>query len=201
MIHRYSVVLLLAGCAFAQSERALEDRIIHYWLLEPESHQFRISHDFTVDRVGRKSVHSFVRKGSVVSKAEITDLNTGLPIPTHNASGKDVNALGYYPTPTDPESVVVQGDLRKAIAPGESTRVRVVETYTDPKGYRITDGELVWDRTLGRPYNEVTLPGGWKLTGLSVPAIISNDAEGRVMLRFTNPRKDEIHVVLRARKR
>ena len=187
--------------AGAQNERAMQDRIIHYWLLEPDSHQFRISHDFTVDKVGQKSVHSFVRKGSVVSTAQMTDLNTGLALPTHNATGKEVNALGYYPTPTDPESVVVQGDLPKAVASGETVRVRVVETYTDPKGYRMEGGELIWDRTLGRPYNEVTLPAGWKLTGLSVPGIVSTDAEGRVMCRFTNPRNDEIHVVLRARKR
>ncbi len=198
---RFLIVLIFCAAASAQSERATQDRIIHYWLLEPDSHQFRISHDFTVDKIGQKSVHSFVRKGSVVSTAQITDLNTGLALPTHNASGKEVNALGYYPTPTDPDSVVVQGDLPKAVGAGETVRVRVVETYTDPKGYRIENGELIWDRTLGRPYNEITLPAGWMLTSLSVPAIVSTDAEGRVMLRVTNPRNDEVHVILRARKR
>ena len=39
--------LVLCAIASAQSERATQDRIIHYWLLEPDSHQFRISHDFT----------------------------------------------------------------------------------------------------------------------------------------------------------
>lgn len=202
MTLRISLLLIaLTVIAGAQSERALQDRIIHYWLLEPDTHQFRISHDFTVDRAGQKSVHSFVRKGSVVSTAQIIDLNSGLTLPTHNATGKEVNALGYYPSPTDPESVVVQGDLPKAIVAGESVRVRVIETYTDPKGYRIDGGELTWDRTLGRPYNEVTLPAGWKLTSLSVPAIISTDAEGRIFCRFTNPRNDEVHVILKARKR
>jgi len=198
---RILLLLAICGVAGAQTERAMQDRIIHYWLLEPESHQFKISHDFTVDKVGQKSVHSFVRKGSVVSTATIIDLNTGQTLPTRNASGKEVNALGYYPTPTDPESVVVQGDLSKAITSGETVRVRVIETYTDPKGYRIDGGELIWDRTLGRPYNEITLPTGWKLTGMNVPAIVSTDAEGRVMCRITNPRNDEVHVVLRARKR
>jgi len=112
-----------------------------------------------------------------------------------------VNALGYYPTPTDPDSVVVQGNLDHALAEGESVRVRVIETYTDPVGYRVGNGELVWDRTLGRPYNDVALPDGWMLTSVSVPAIVSLDSEGRVLCRFTNPRNDEIHVVLKARKR
>jgi len=112
-----------------------------------------------------------------------------------------VNALGYYPTPTDPDSVVVQGDLDHALKEGESVRVRVIETYTDAVGYAMHAGELVWDRTLGRPFNDVTLPAGWKLSSVSVPAIISLDAEGRIVCRFTNPRNDEIHVVLKARRR
>jgi hypothetical protein len=65
-------------------------------------------------------------------------------------------------------------------------RVRVIETYTDPVGYSIQDGELVWDRTLGRPYDDVALPPGWMLTSVSVPAIVSLDAEGLLVCRFTN---------------
>ena len=194
---RWGLMLLLAP----QSERATQDRIIHYWLLAPESHQFRISHDFTVDRPGQASVHSFVRKGSTVSKAEIVDLNTGKSIATRNVKGKEVNALGYYPTPTEPDSVVVQGDLDHPVAAGESVLVRVTETYTDPVGYRMDGGELVWDRTLGRPFDDVTLPAGWELASVSIPAIVSLDDEGRVVCRFSNPRNDELHVVLRARKR
>jgi len=94
---------------------------------------------------------------------------------------------------------VVQGNLDHALAEGESARVRVIETYTDPVGYRIDGNELVWDRTLGRPYNDVTLPQGWMLTSTSVPAIISLDAEGRLVCRYTNPRNDEIHVVIKAK--
>jgi hypothetical protein len=185
----------------AQFHRAEQDREIHYWLLEPDSHQFRISHDFTVSKVGQKYVHSFVRKGSVVTKSIVIDLNSGKELETYNVTGKSVNALGYYPTPTDPDSVVVQGNLDHALAEGESVRVRVIETYTDPVGYQIRDGELMWDRTLGRPYNDVALPAGWMLTSVSVPAIVSLDPEGRVLCRFTNPRNDEIHVVLKARQR
>ena len=195
------LALFLPCLLLAQFHRSEQDRIIHYWLLDPGSHQFRISHDFTVSRTGQKSVHSFVRKGSVVSKSTVIDLNTGKELKTYNVSGKSVNALGYYPTPTDPDSVVVQGDLDHALRPGESVRVRVIETYTDPVGYKMTGGELVWDRTLGRPFNDVTLPSGWKLTSVSVPAIISQDSENRILCRFTNTRNDEIHVVLKARHR
>src|SRR5438270_1580561 len=111
------LLLLVPALLCAQSvHRAAEDLEIRYWLQDPATHQFRISHDFTITRVGQKSVHSFVRKGSVVAPdSKMFNLDTGEPLHTHLVSGKDVNALGYYPNPTDPESVVVQGDLTKAV--------------------------------------------------------------------------------------
>lgn len=181
--------------------RAEQDRAITYWLLAPESGQFRISHDFTVTRAGQRSVHSFVRKGSTVRQAVVVDLDTGETLKTYNVTGKEVNALGYYPEPVPDDSVVVQADLPHPLAEGETTRVRVTETYTDAGRYFVSDGELVWDRTLGRPWNLVVLPAGWMLASVSVPAVISLDQEGRVSCRFVNPRNDEVHVVLKARRR
>jgi hypothetical protein len=196
------LLLLTPLGLLAQVHRAEQDREITYWLLDPATHQFRISHDFTVTRTGQKYVHSFVRKGSVVTPdAKIFHLDTGKQLKTTNVSGKEVNALGYYPTPTDPDSVVVQGELEKPIEEGESARVRVQESYTDPVGYTVANGELVWTRTLGRPANRVTLPEGWMLTSVNTPAIISLDDEGRVLLRFTNIRNDELAVTVKARRR
>ena len=102
--------ILLSG----QFHRAEQDREIRYRLLDPATHQFEISHDFTITRVGQKSAHSFVRKGSTVNEgARMYNLDTGEPLPTRSVSGKSVNALGYYPTPVDDDSVAVQGDLSK----------------------------------------------------------------------------------------
>jgi hypothetical protein len=198
-------MLLAAAVLFAQDEsfhRAEQDREISYWLLEPSTHQFRISHDFTVTRVGQKSVHSFVRKGSVVAPdASMTDLDTGKPLKTSTVSGKDVNALGYYPEPVEPDSAAVQGDLERPVGEGQSTRVRVQETYTDPVGYVVKDDELTWTRTLGRPLNYVTLPAGWMLTSVNTPAVVALDDEGRVKLRFTNIRNGDLAIVIKAKKR
>jgi len=202
-----ALLFLLAAslCCAAQDgsfHRAEQDREISYWLLDPASHQFRISHDFTVTRVGQKYVHSFVRKGSTVSPdAKMFDLDSGRQLKTYTVPGKDVNALGYYPDPVDPDSVAVQGDLDHAIAQGQSTRVRVEETYTDPVGYIVKDGELTWSRTLGRPLNFVTLPQGWMLASVNIPAVISLDDQGRIRLRFTNTRNGDLAVVIKARKR
>src|SRR5437867_12185078 len=121
-------VPLAGAAAFAQDEsfhRAEQDRELTYWLLDPSTHQFRISHDFTVTRAGQKSVHSFVRKGSVVSPdAKMIDVDTGKQLKASTVAGKDVNALGYYPQPVEPDSVVVQGDLERRVGAGQSTSVR-----------------------------------------------------------------------------
>ena len=201
-----AVLFVIAGAvvpAAAQTafHRAEQDREITYWLLAPESGQFRISHDFTVSRPGQRSVHSFVRKGSTVTQAVVVDLDAGQTLKTYNVSGKEVNALGYYPEPSPDDSVVVQAALPHPLGEGETRRVRVIETYTDAERYFLKDGELVWDRTLGRPWNVVVLPAGWMLASVSVPAVVSLDQEGRIACRFVNPRNDEVHVLLRARKR
>lgn len=200
------IALLLLPLALVMAQqsfhRAEQEREISYWLLDPATHQFRISHDFTVSRPGQKYVHSFVRKGSTVSPdAKMTDLDTGKPLKTYTVSGKEVNALGYYPEPADPDSIAVQGDLLQPIGEGKSARIRVEETYTDPDGYALKDGDLVWARTLGRPLNYVTLPAGWMLASVNTPAVISLDDQGRVMLRFTNTRNGDLAVEIKARRR
>jgi hypothetical protein len=199
-----SLAAILALSVVAQSNfhRSEQDLEITYWLLDPSTHQFKISHDFTLSRVGQKYAHSFVRAGSAVNPdSKMFNADTGKELKTYTVKGKEVNDLHYYPTPTEPDSVVVQGDLDKPIAEGESVRIRVEETYTDAVGYTMDKDELVWKRTLGRPLNLVTLPAGWMLTSLNVPAVISLDSEGRVLLRFTNIRNDELNITIRAKRR
>lgn len=196
-----ALLLLWPAPSGAQLHRAEQDREITYWLLDPATHRFRIAHDFNVSRPGQAHIHSFVRKGSTVEDASIVNLDTGRALRTTNVTGKQVNALGYYPEPAAADTVVVQGDLERPIAEGESVRVRVAETYADPEGYGLREGELVWDRTLGRPRNTVVLPPGWMLASVNVPAVIALDAEGRLACRFINPRNDTLHVVLKARRR
>jgi len=199
---RLILALPITALLLAQVHRAEQDREIRYWLLDPASHRFRISHDFTVTREGQKSVHSFVRAGSEVAPdSKMFDLDAGQPLHTHLVTGAEVNALGYYPTPTDPKSVVVQGDLPAPVGKGESVRIRVEETYTDPIGYKMDGAQLVWTRTLGRPVNDVTLPEGWMLTASNVPARIALDPQGRLTLRFVNTRNGDLDVTIRARKR
>jgi hypothetical protein len=201
-MRKRAVLFLIATLAFAQFHRAAQDREIRYWLLDPSTHAFRISHDFDVDRPGQASVHSFVRKGSEVSPdSKITLLDTGEPLHTHIVTGKQVNELGYYTEKQDADTVVVQGDLPKPIAKGQSVRVRVEESYVDPVGYKMDGKELVWVRTVGRPLNFVTLPEGWMLSSVNTPAVVTLDPQGRVTLRFANTHPGDLAVTIRAKRR
>jgi len=110
--------------------------------LKASAFQFLI---LTVTRTGQKSVHSFVRKGSVVSPdAKMTDLDTGKPLPTHNVAGKDVNALGYYPNKVEPDSVAVQGDLPEAVEQALVQDVQAFEQVITRLDRNTNAGRLPW---------------------------------------------------------
>jgi hypothetical protein len=84
---------------------------------------------------------------------------------------------------------------------GESIRLRIEETYTDPARYALIDGQLMWYRSFGRPRNDIVLPAGWRVTTTSIPATVSLTPEGLVRLAYVNPRPDSIAVLVRARSR
>ena len=87
-----------------------------------------------------------------------------------------------------------------AVKKGESVRLRITETYTDPQRYVLDGDELVWDRAFGRPRNAVVLPQGWTVVASSTPGTISQDPDGRQRLYFENNRNDEIQVLIRGRR-
>lgn len=194
-------VLATPGAIDAQEHRAEQDREITYWLEEPSTHSFRISHDFTVTDEGQQYVHNFVRAGSEPSDPRFTDLDRGVVLESREITGAELNAMGVYDQTLEDDAVVIQARLVEPLPAGHTTRIRVEETYRDTGRYTTEGDELVWDRTLGRPRNVVFLPPGWMLTAVSTPAVIFQDDAGRTGLRFINPRNDTLHVVLRARRR
>src|SRR5467141_3541639 len=70
------------------TERAYQDREILYELQSPESHAFRITHDYTVRKVGEQYYFNVVRAGSHVSDPESIDLDTGEKLKWEIISGK-----------------------------------------------------------------------------------------------------------------
>jgi len=182
------------------AERARQDREIVYFLLAPETHSFELYHDYTESRPGVGQYLNVVRPGSRVSHPSAQLLDTGEPLRVETLRGEAVTRAGLDPgEPVTAETEVV---VIRFPPPGvgESVRLRIRETYTDPGRYRLEGEELLWDRSFGRPFNALLLPEGWYLTGCSIPATVSEDA-GRIRLDFVNPRPDAIDVLVTARRR
>jgi hypothetical protein len=184
-------------------DRAHQSRDIVYFLQPPESHAFELYHDYTETTAGVGRYVNVVRAGSHASSPSGVVLDTGEPLAVQVLRGAAIVHAGVHDeglAKVTPDSEVVLFSFRPLRA-GESARLRMRETYADPKGYRLDGDRLVFDRTFGRPANAVVLPAGWALTGSSMPAAVSATDDGRVRLDFRNPRPDELHVVITARRK
>jgi hypothetical protein len=183
------------------SERAHQDRDIVYFLKEPESHAFRLYHDYTESRPGLDKYVNVVRVGSTVSEPSAYVLDTGEKLETQIMSGKQL-ALAKIdagePVATTGQVVVVRfAPVKK----GQSIRLRISETYTAIGSYRSEGEDLVFDRSLGRPRNAVVLPEGWYVTASAIPATVSLMADGRVRLDFWNSSPDPADVLIKGKRR
>jgi hypothetical protein len=203
-------LLLLAASAVSAAaqeepgrlnERARQDRDIVYFLNPPETHSFFLYHDYTESREGTDKYINVVRKGSKASGPSARILDTGEALAVETLKGEAITGAHLdIGEPVTPESEIVLIRF-PPVAKGGSVRLRISETYSDLERYRMEGDELVWDRALGRPRNAVVLPAGWFLTTCSIPAVVSETADGRIRLDFVNPRPDEIAVLIKARRR
>jgi hypothetical protein len=194
-----------AGASSVQEklgERAKQTRDIVYFLQAPETHAFDLYHDYTEERPGVGAYVNVVRTGSTASNPGARNLDTGEKIPAEHLKGEEITKAGIndpdLPKVT-PETEVVVFRFA-ALKAGQTVRLRMSETYTDPGRYRLVGDELVFDRTFGRPANAVVLPAGWVLTNSAAPAAVSQTADGRTRLDFNNPRPDEVAVLITARR-
>jgi len=183
------------------SERAHQDRTIVYFLRQPETHTFDLYHDYTESRVGVDRYVNVVRAGSTVSNPSARDLDHGTPLSVELLQGDAAVAAAQADHETVPPGGEVVVAHFPAVAKGQSVRLRISESYTDPGSYRLEGNDLVFDRSLGRPRNAVVLPAGWMLTVLTIPATVSETPDGRIRLDFENDRPDDIAVLIKAQRR
>lgn len=183
-------------------ERAHQTREIVYFLQQPETHAFRLYHDYTETREGMDRYINVVRAGSKASNPSALNLDTGQPLKVETLKGnqiieKGIGDIGEEVT-AETEVVVI---WYEPVKKGHSTRLRIEETYTDPNRYLISENELVWDRSFGRPHNTVILPAGWFLTANAIPGTIDTTDDGKISIYYMNYDPDEIDVFVKARKR
>jgi hypothetical protein len=183
------------------SERAHQDRAIVYFLQQPETHSFRLYHDYTESRAGVNGYANVVRAGSTASHPSASILDTGEQLKTLEMSGAEMSASKINVGETvEPKARVVVIPFAPLQA-GQSLRLRIAETYTAPSSYRLEGEEMVFDRSLGRPRNAVVLPSGWYCTASAAPATVSRLPDGRVRLDYWDDRPEALDVLLKARRR
>jgi hypothetical protein len=192
---------LAAGQNPVFTERAYQDREILYELQAPETHAFRITHDYTVRNAGEKYYFNVVRAGSHVTDPESIDLDSGETLKWETINGKTARDRKLAVGEVKDDSEIVVTYLARPIAAGATNRIRLKETYVDAKSLYLDGDELVWDRSFGRLRNTVVLPTGWYLSALSAPSTIQTLPDGRVSIYTVNPRNDDVRVYLRARRR
>ncbi len=190
----------LAPQAARLSDRAHQDREIVYFPNDPSTHSFSLYHDYTESRPGVAHYFNVVRAGSSVSNPSAVLLDTGEVLKVETLGGAELKRRGLDAGEPVTETTQIVVISFPAVNPGQSARLRITETYTDPNRYFVDGDELVWDRAFGRPRNSVVLPAGWTVVASSIPGAISQDADGRQRLYFENARNDEIQVLIRARR-
>lgn len=183
------------------SERAHQDREIVYFLQQPETHAFRLYHDYTEAHPGVDKYFNVVRTGSKVADPSAYLLDTGEKLTTKIMTGAELaSAKMDAGEPVDAAAQVVVIPF-SPVKVGQNVRVRISETYTAPASYRLEGDELVFDRSLGRPRNAVVLPEGWYLTASSIPATVTQMSDGRIRLDFWNGRPDPVDALIKAKRR
>ena len=192
--------VLSAPLAPRLDERAHQNREIVYLLQQPETHAFDLYHDYTESRAGTSTYINIVRPGSTVAKPSARNLDTGEELAWEVLKGDAITKAGLSVPDVTPTTEIVVFRF-PAVQAGASLRLRMFETYTDTARYTLVNGELLWDRSFGRPANAVVLPAGWMLTNSSVPATVSEQPDGRTRLDFINARTDEIAVLITAQRR
>jgi hypothetical protein len=173
-----------------------------YFLQQPETHSFRLYHTTTRNHARERTKYfNVVRTGSKVSDPSAYVLDTGEKLATKIVTGAELAAAktdAGEPVDAATQVVVITFTPVKA---GQNKRVRISETYTAPASYRLDEDTLVFDRSLDRPRNAVVLPEGWYLTSSSIPATVTQTADGRIRLDFWNGRPDPVDVLIKARRR
>lgn len=192
----------MARVDFTPPQRASQSRDIVYFLQQPQTHSFRLYHDYAETRVGMDRYLNIVRPGSKASDPEAQILDTGEQLKVEILAGAEIRTRGIdigEPVTDSTELVVIWFD---PVSEGGSTLLRITETYTDPnRFFLLGENEFLWDRSFGRSRNTVVLPEGWYLTTNGVPAIVRTRDDGRTELIYSNDRPGNLDVFIKGRRR
>ena len=191
----------MARLDYTIPQRTSETRDIVYFLQQPETHSFRLYHDYIETRAGMDRYLNIVRPGSKASdpSAEILDTGEQLEVEILQGAAITERDIDIGEPVTDATELVVI--WFEPVPEGGTTLLRITETYTDANRFLLHGDEFVWDRSFGRSRNTVVLPEGWYLSANAVPAVINMRDDGLTELVYSNDRPGNIDVLIRGKRR
>ena len=159
------------------------DEDTRYELLSPESASFRISYEVTATTAGAKFFYNPIRKGSIASDESVYDAHLGTPLSFEVVSGAAARQDPLMPD-ADAATDYIRITLAAPVPQHGQARLLILKTYKDPKSYYLDGRALVFERPLGVRRNKIVLPPGYEVVGLTVPAQIRTEQDGRIAVSF-----------------
>jgi hypothetical protein len=173
------------------------DEYTSYELLAPGTASFRIRYEVTATTAGARYFYNPIRKGSIASDESVHDAMLGTTLRFEVVSGLDARKDPLMPD-ADPDTEYIKVTLARPVPEHGQARLLILKTYKDPKSYYLDGKALVFDRPLGVPRNEVVLPAGYEVVGLTVPSQIRAEPDGRIAVSFLHAGAGVAPLVIRA---
>ena len=152
-----------------------------YDLGAPDTHAIHVEQTYSDYRKGDKAVLDSLEY-LALNDLKVIDLDTAKPF-TPAKDGKSMSVKLDVPIVDDKQSA----------------HIKITGTLQD--GYKVQNGELVFDRTLHGLRNTVVLPAGWDVSAVSQSGTIGTN-QGRAFVALINLNgENNYHVVIHAHKR
>jgi hypothetical protein len=173
------------------------DEYTSYELLAPGTASFRIRYEVTATTAGARYFYNPIRKGSIASDESVHDAMLGTALHFEVVSGAQARKDPLMPD-ADPDTEYIRVTLARPVPEHGQARLLILKTYKDPKSYYLDGKTLVFDRPLGVPRNKIVLPPGYEVVGLTVPAQIRTEPDGRIAVSFLHAGAGAAPLVIRA---
>jgi hypothetical protein len=173
------------------------DEYTRYELLEPETASFKIYYEVAATTAGAKFYYNPIRKGSVASDEGVFDAMLGTPLHFEVVSGAEARKDALMPD-ADLATNYIKVTLARPVPEYGRGRLIIIKTYKDAKSYYLDGKTIVFNRPLGVKRNKVVLPSGYEVVGLTVPAQILTEKDGRIAISFLHAGAGEAPLELRA---
>lgn len=203
------LVLLLAACRSAPEKpptgpfQTETDERLRYELLEPASHEFRVTYELAATTPGARTYFTPVRGDTFVSEVKALDLFTGAKLDVGLVGGADARKNGH--PAADPQGSYFAVRLDRPVPEHGEVRLHLEVKYEDRTSYEFQSrpnggDEIAFQRLLAVNDVGVTLPADYALVDCNQSARIEQLGDGRLSLAYTKSGHAPVPLRIRARK-